>query len=155
LVCAWQGKTGFHKCIVASLAIRGEVTEAPAASRSVFCGVLDHKLNIGGLPGNKRLVAAKDFVVCLRRQVSEVQSGNDCAVRERELAFAVSIDGHIIPQNGSQTIEVAFFVRNGNQPPVAVSRRNRSNECWGGRLLGTSKRGGRGDKNKSHGGNGD
>jgi len=39
-----------------------------------------------------------------------VQSGNDCAVREQELPFAVSLDRDIVAQNGSKTVKVAFFM---------------------------------------------
>src|SRR6266850_5895885 len=62
--------------------------------------------------------------VFLGRNVTIVQSGNDCAVREQELPFAVSLDRDIVAQNGSKTVKVAFFMGYGDQPPVEVSGGN-------------------------------
>src|SRR5712691_6688999 len=73
---------------------------------------------------HERLITTKDLVVFLGRNVTIVQSGNDCAVREQELPFAVSLDRDIVAQNGSKTVKVAFFVGHGDQPPVAVSGGN-------------------------------
>ena len=56
------------------------------------------------------MVTTKDLVVFLGRNVTIVQSGNDCAVREQGLPFAVGLDRNIVAQNGSKTVEVAFFV---------------------------------------------
>jgi len=148
------GKAGFHKRFVARLAIGREVTESPAAGRSVLCRVFDHKLNIRRLPGNKGLVAPEDFVVFLRRGMAEVQSGDDCAVREREFPVTIGLDRYIIPQNGSQTVEVPLFVRHGNHLPVAVSRRNLGNEARDGRLIRAPERASTRHKNTSHGSDG-
>src|ERR1700690_3193701 len=58
------GEAAFHKCRVARFAVC-EVSEPPAAGCSVLFRVLDHKLNVRGLPGNERLSLAKDLVVFL------------------------------------------------------------------------------------------
>jgi hypothetical protein len=50
-----------------------------------------------------------------------VQSGYDCAVRERKFLFAVGLDRYIVAQNGTQAVEIALFVGHGDQPSVAVS----------------------------------
>src|SRR6267378_1460821 len=99
------GKTALEHCPVDWFAIV-ELSEPPAARRGVFLGVFDHKLNVLGEAGNKRLGSAKDFVVFLRRDVVVVQSGNDCAVRERKLPLAVGLNRYIVAQNGSKTVEV-------------------------------------------------
>jgi hypothetical protein len=70
------------------------------------------------------LVTTKDLVVFIGRNVTIVQGGNDCAVRERGLSFAVSFDRDFVAQNGSKTVKVAFFMGHGDQPPVAVSGGN-------------------------------
>ncbi len=44
-------------------------------------------------------------------------------VWERMLLFAVGLDRDIVPQNGTQAVEFAFFVGHGDQLPVAVSLR--------------------------------
>ena len=75
-------------------------------------------------PGNARLGTAKDFVVFLRWGVTVVQSGNDGVVRERKISFATGLNRYIVAQKGSETVEVAFFVGHGDQPPVAVSLGN-------------------------------
>jgi hypothetical protein len=74
--------------------------------------------------------------------VTPVQSGNDCAVRERKLPFAVGLDRYIVAQNGTQTVEVAFFVGHGDQLPVAVSVRDFVHEDRGGLFIGLSRCGG-------------
>ena len=76
--------------------------------------------------------AAKHFVVLVRRDVTVMQSGNDCAIRERELPFAIGFDRDVVSQDGTQTVEVACFMRRGNPLPVAVSVRNFGNEVCGG-----------------------
>jgi len=98
-----------------------ELGEPPAACRGVFCGVLDHELNVRGGPGHERLGTAKDFVVLLRRDVTPREPGNDSAVRERNLSFPVGLDRHVIAQNGPQIVEFAFLVGHGDQLPIAVS----------------------------------
>ena len=67
-----------------------------AARLGVLFRVLDHKLNVRGGAGNERLGAAKNLVVFLRWDVTVVQSGNDCAVREGELSLAVGSDRYIV-----------------------------------------------------------
>jgi hypothetical protein len=89
--------------------------------RGVLFGVLDHKLNVRGRPGNERLGAAEDFVVFVRRGVSPVHGGNDCAVREGKLPFPIGLDCYIVAQLGAQTVEVAGFVGHGDHRPVAVA----------------------------------
>src|SRR6185436_2511481 len=133
------GEASFHQCPVNWFAVAVEVTEPPTSSRGVLLGVLDHKLNVRWRPGNERLGTAKDFVVFLRRDVTIVQSCNDCALRERKLPFPVGLDRYIITQNGSETVEVAFFVGHGDQPPVAVSGGNFGYEDRGGLLIGVSR----------------
>jgi hypothetical protein len=73
----------FHLRLGAGLAVF-EATKPPAARRGL--------LNVRGSPGDERLGTAKDFVVFLRRGVTVVQSGNDCAVRLRKRPFAVGLD---------------------------------------------------------------
>jgi hypothetical protein len=53
-----------------------------------------------------------------------VQGGNDCAVRVGKLSFAIGLDRVIIAQNDSEAAKVSFFVRHGEQLPVAVSGRD-------------------------------
>jgi hypothetical protein len=74
------------------------------------------------------VVTAKDLVVFLGCNVTIVQGGNDCAVRERELSFAISLDRDVVAQNGSKTVKVAFFMGHGDQAPVAVSGGNFGDE---------------------------
>jgi hypothetical protein len=61
-----------------------------------------------------------------------MQSSNDCAVRERELPFAIGFDRHVVSQDGTQTVEVACFMGRGNPLPVAVPVRDFGNEDRGG-----------------------
>ena len=85
------GEAGFHERLVARFAVL-EVSETPTARCWVLFCVLDHKLNVRWGAGYERLGLAKDFVVFLRRHVTVMQSGNDRAVWERELPFAVGLD---------------------------------------------------------------
>jgi hypothetical protein len=71
-----------------------------------------------------------------RWDVTVVQSRNDCAVRERNLALAIGPSRYIVAQNGSKTVEVAFFVGHGDQLPVAVSGGNTGYENRGGLCIG-------------------
>ena len=89
------GEAAIHECRVGGFAVC-EVTEPPAACRGVLFRILDHKLNVRGDAGNERLGSAKDLVVFLRWDVTVVQSGNDCAVREWELPLAVGFDRYIV-----------------------------------------------------------
>src|SRR6516165_1135878 len=129
------GKAGFHERLVARRFAVLEVSETPTARCGVFFCVLDHKLNVRWVAGYERLVLAKDFVVFLRRHVTVMQSGNDRAVRERDLPFAVGLNRQIVAQNGREAVEVAFLVGHGDQPPVAVSRGNAGNEDRGALLI--------------------
>src|SRR4029077_12479038 len=101
-------------------------------------------------PWNERLGIAKDFVVFLRRDVAIVQSGNDCAVRVWKFSFTVGLDRYIVAQNSSETVEVAFFVGHGNQPPVAVSRGNFDSEDWDGLIIGATRCRGHGGYSSGH-----
>src|SRR5262252_4619864 len=85
------GKAGFHERLVARFAVL-EVSGTPTARCGVLFCFLDHKLNVRWGAGYERLGLAKDFVVFLRRHVTEMQSGNDRAVWERDLPFAVGLD---------------------------------------------------------------
>jgi hypothetical protein len=85
------GEAGFHERLVARFTIL-EVSETPTARCGVLFCVLDHKLNVRWGAGYERLGLAKDFVVFLRRHVTVMQSGNDRAVWERDLPFAVGLD---------------------------------------------------------------
>src|SRR5262245_60682893 len=118
------------------------MTEPPAARRRVFFFVLDHKVSVRWAPGNERLATAKDLGVSVRRGVTPVQGGNDSAVRVRELPFAVGLDRYIVAQNGTQTVEVAFFVGHGYQLPVAVSVGDFVHENRGGLFIRLFRRGG-------------
>jgi hypothetical protein len=60
-----------------------------------------------------------------------MQSGNDCAVRERKLSFPVGLDRYIVAQDGTQTVEVACFMGRGNPLPVAVPVGNFGDEGGG------------------------
>jgi hypothetical protein len=84
-----------------------KVSEAPAARRSVLFRVLDHELHILGRPGNERLHTAKDLVVFLRCGVLPMNRGNDGAVRERKLSFAIGLYRYVIAQLGAYIVEVA------------------------------------------------
>ena len=86
------GIAALHELIRYRLAIRREVTEPPSARSRILCRVLDHKLNVRGGTGHKRLGLAKDFVVFLGRCVAPMQGGDDRAVRERKLAFPVGLN---------------------------------------------------------------
>src|SRR5579864_357501 len=74
-------KAGFEQRRVRRFAVF-ELSKPPTTRRSVFLGVLDHKLNVRGGSGHERLGAAKDFVVFLGRNVTPgrramiVPSGN-------------------------------------------------------------------------------
>src|SRR6516165_7893977 len=85
------GEAGLHHRLITRFAVL-EVGETPTARRGVFFCILDHKLNVRGGAGYERLVLAKDFVVFLRRHVTIMQGGNDRAVWERDLPFAVGLD---------------------------------------------------------------
>jgi hypothetical protein len=50
-----------------------------------------------------------------------MQCGNDRAVREWKLALAVGLDRDVIAQDGSEAVEVAFFVGYRDELPVTVS----------------------------------
>ena len=129
------GEAAFHGRRSGRFAVY-EGSEPPAVRRGVLRGVLDHKLNVRGGARDERLGLAKNFVVFLGRDVTVVQSGNDRAVREWELPLAVGLDRHIVAQNGANTVQVACFVGDGDQPPVSVSGGDFCDEDWGGRVIG-------------------
>ena len=85
------GKAGLHERRGGRFAVL-EVSKTPTASRGVLFCIFDHKLNVRWGAGYERLGLAKDFVVFLRRHVTVMQSGNDRAVWERDLPFAVGLD---------------------------------------------------------------
>jgi hypothetical protein len=64
---------------------------------------------------------AKDFVVFLRWRVLPRQSGDDRAVWELLLALPVGVDRDVVAEDGAQIVELARFVRHGDQSPVTVS----------------------------------
>src|SRR5579862_3300931 len=134
------GETGFHGRRGGGFAIY-EGSESPSASRGVLRGVLDHELNVRGGTCDERLGLAKDFVVFLRRDVAVVQSRDDCAFGEWKLSFAVGFDRHIVTQNGSNAVEVALLVGDGDQLPVAVSGWNGRYEDGGARNIGVESHG--------------
>ena len=74
----------------------GVLSDPPSPGRSVFLGVLDHKLNVLGRPRNKGLFAAKDFVVLLRRDETPRQPCNNRAIRQRQFSFPISLDRRVI-----------------------------------------------------------
>src|SRR4029453_19161774 len=115
------GEAGLHHRLIGRRFAVLEMTESPPTGRGVLFLVLDHELNVRGGAGYERLVTTKDLVVFLGRNVTIVQSGNDCALRKRELPVAVSLDRDIVAQNGSKTVKVAIFMGHRDQPPVAVS----------------------------------
>ena len=43
-----------------------------------------------------------------------MQSSNDRAVRERKLPCPEGLDRYIVTQDGAQTVQVAFFVGDGD-----------------------------------------
>jgi hypothetical protein len=96
------------------------------------------------------LGTAKDFVVFFRRDVAPGEPGNDRAVGERKLSFSVCLDRHIVAQNGAQIVEVAFFMRHGDQSPVAVSGRDSDSEERGGLFIDISRRERREGENAGH-----
>jgi len=94
------GEAGLHECRISRFTVL-EMPEPPASGCRVLRRVLDHELNVCGRSRNERLHFAKDLVVFIRRDVSVMQSGHDCAVRERELAFAIGLDRNIVAQNSA------------------------------------------------------
>lgn len=132
LLVAWE--TTFHKRRVARFAVL-EVTEAPAAGRSVLLRVLDHELNVRGCSGNERLSLAKYLVVFLRRHDAVVQCSNDRAIREWKPSFTIGADCWIVAQDGPYTVEVACLMGRRDPPPVAVSIGDLGNKGCRGLLI--------------------
>src|SRR3974390_259194 len=98
--CGWlvAGEAGFVLRLVGGFAVLNEWGERPAACRGVFLRVLDHdlKVPIGCGPGNEGLVAAKDFVVFLRRDITPSQPDDDSAVGERQRPCPIGFDGCVV-----------------------------------------------------------
>src|SRR5262249_15771942 len=140
------GKAFVEICLGARLAVLIKLREPPAPRRGILFCVLDHKLQVPrrGGPGHERLGPAKDFVVLLRRDVVPGYTGNDGAVRERELPFAIGLDRDVVAQNAADIIEVACFVGHRDQYPVAVSGGNVGYEDRSGLLIGLSRGGAHG-----------
>src|SRR5471032_2073685 len=120
-------EAGSTNCGISRLPIF-ELRKAPTAGRSIFFGVLDHELDVGGCPGYKRLVTAKDLIVLVRDSVDPSQAGNDRAIRKWALSIAIGLDCHIIAEDRTEIVEIASFVRYGNQLPVTVSGWNFDSE---------------------------
>ena len=121
------GKAGFEQRRVGRFAVF-ELSKPPASGRGIFFRVLDHKLNVRSGSGHERLGAAKDFVVFLRRKIAPGEACDDCAVRERQLPLTVCLDRYIVAEKGAKIVEIAFFVRDRDQLPVAISGRNCDSE---------------------------
>ena len=49
------------------------------------------------------------------------------------------LDRYVVAQDGAQIVEVAFFVGDGDQPPVAVSGGNFDSEDRGAFVIGASR----------------
>src|SRR4029077_13107482 len=92
-------------------------------------------MNVGGWSGDEGLRIAEDLVVFLRRDVTEVQSGDDGAVWKRKRPVAVGLDRYIVTQHGGETVQVAFLVSHGDQLPLAVAVRNLDSEDRDGRAI--------------------
>jgi hypothetical protein len=112
------GKAGFEQRRVGRFAVF-ELSKPPASGGGVFFRVLHHKLNVRGGSGHERLGAAKDFVVFLRRKVAPGEACDDCAFREGQFPLAVCLDRYIVAEKGAKIVEIAFFVRDRDQLPVA------------------------------------
>src|ERR1700749_3881725 len=61
-----------------------------------------------------------------------MQSSNDGAVRERKLPIPVGLDGYIVAQDGTDTVEVACLMSRGDPSPVTVPVRDFRHEGRGG-----------------------
>src|SRR5579862_103872 len=131
-------ETRLHECLVAGCTVGVEVTEPPTTRAGVFCRVLDHELNVRLGPWYERLFAAEDFVVLLRWQMTVVQSGNDRAVGERKLRFAICVDCCIVTQHGGKTVEVSFLMGHRDELPVAIPSGNFGNVDRGNLSFGVS-----------------
>ena len=59
-----EGEAGFKRGNRVRLAVF-ELSETPASRCGIFLRVLDHKLNVRGIPSHKRLGTAKNLVVFL------------------------------------------------------------------------------------------
>src|SRR5262249_51158549 len=85
------GGAGFYESLVPRVAVLG-VSENPTARCGVLFFVLDPKLNVLWGAGFEKLGLAQDFFFFLRWHMTVMQSGNDRAVWERDLPFAVGLD---------------------------------------------------------------
>src|SRR5471030_548841 len=81
-------EAGSTNCGISRLPIF-ELRKAPTADRSISFGILDHELDVGGCPGYKRLVTAKDLIVLVRDSVDPSQAGNDRAIRKWAIPIAI------------------------------------------------------------------
>jgi hypothetical protein len=102
---------GEARCVqrfIARFTVR-KVGETPAARCGVFLRVLDHELNVHGGPGKGRSEVAtgktgrQSLIVKVRRFFIPMQSGNNCAIRERQSSVAKGLDRKIVAQLGAQT----------------------------------------------------
>jgi hypothetical protein len=101
-----------------------ELRKSPAAGGGILRRVLDHELKVRRGTGHKGLNAAENFIVFFGGNVFPGQPGNDRAIRKRARSFPICPDRNVIPEDGPQIVKVARFMRDGNQLPVAVPRRN-------------------------------
>jgi hypothetical protein len=83
-----------------------EMTKSPAAGRRILCRVLNHELNVCGGAGNERLRLAEDLVVCIRLDISVMQRGNDCAVREWVLPFLKGFERYVIAKTAPKLLRL-------------------------------------------------
>jgi hypothetical protein len=70
----------FEQRLAERFPVSVEMSESPAAGSGVLFRVLDLYLNVCVRAGDKGLLAPKDLVVLIRRNVLVVQSDDDCAV---------------------------------------------------------------------------
>src|SRR5450432_2022952 len=73
-----------------------KLRETPAASRSGFFRVLNHKLHVCSISRHERLRTTEDLVVFLGGHILPGEPGNDCTVRERKLTFPIGFDRDVV-----------------------------------------------------------
>src|SRR5262249_7471744 len=110
------------------------------------------ELDVRRRSGDERLRAAKRLVVFLRRCVAPRDPRNDGAVRKWKRSGAIRLDRDVVPKDGAQVVEIAFFVGDGDQPPVTVPGRNLRDENRCTLSLGMSRHGCDGGDHADNGG---
>ena len=93
-------KTGLGLRLVCRFTVC-ELSKCPASCRGVSFGIFDHELNVRGRPGNEGLLTTKDLVVFLGRDIFPGQPGNNCAIWQWKPFFPISLDRHIVAQDGT------------------------------------------------------